>query len=98
MAKNIPGVRPSKAASSNKKSATKQPTPIDIHGRENSVPENTTTTLVRPSPGYAEIEEEIRRKAYELYEERGRRDGFEQEDWTRAEAEVRTKYQREKSA
>lgn len=33
-------------------------------------------------------EEEIRQRAYELYEERGREDGQEVEDWLRAEAEI----------
>jgi hypothetical protein len=33
-------------------------------------------------------EEEIRRRAYELYEERGREDGHDVEDWLRAEAEI----------
>jgi hypothetical protein len=30
----------------------------------------------------------IRRRAYELYEKRGRQDGHAEEDWQRAEAEV----------
>ena len=34
------------------------------------------------------LEEDIRRRAYELYELRGREDGFAEEDWTRAEREV----------
>lgn len=34
------------------------------------------------------LEEEIRRRAYELYEERGRDDGHDLEDWLRAEAEI----------
>lgn len=34
-------------------------------------------------------EEAIRRRAYELWEQRGRIDGFEEEDWHRAEAELR---------
>lgn len=34
------------------------------------------------------IEELVRRRAYEFYEERGRQDGHAQEDWLRAEAEV----------
>jgi hypothetical protein len=34
------------------------------------------------------LEEEIRRRAYELYELRGREDGFAEEDWTHAEREV----------
>lgn len=32
--------------------------------------------------------ERIRRRAYEIYEERGRQDGQEVEDWLRAEQEV----------
>jgi hypothetical protein len=42
--------------------------------------------------------EQIRFRAYELFVERGRLDGFDQEDWTRAEAEIRAKFQRIKSA
>ena len=34
------------------------------------------------------LEEEIRRCAYELYEERGRKDGHDLDDWLRAEAEI----------
>ena len=34
------------------------------------------------------VEEGIRRHAYELYEERGREDGHDMEDWLRAEAEI----------
>lgn len=32
------------------------------------------------------LEEEIRRRAYEIYQERGRQDGRDVEDWLRAEA------------
>ena len=35
-----------------------------------------------------EIEAEIRRRAYALYEQRGKADGHAVEDWLRAEAEV----------
>jgi hypothetical protein len=34
------------------------------------------------------LEEQIRRRAYEIYEERGREDGHDMEDWLRAEAEI----------
>ena len=34
------------------------------------------------------LEEEIRRCAYELYDERGREDGHDLDDWLRAEAEI----------
>jgi hypothetical protein len=38
------------------------------------------------------VEEEIRRRAYELFEHRGKQHGYEQEDWARAEAEVLARY------
>ncbi len=34
------------------------------------------------------LEEEIRRLAHELYEERGREDGLDLDDWLRAEAAI----------
>jgi hypothetical protein len=36
-----------------------------------------------------ELQEQIRRRAYELYEQRGAQDGHELEDWLQAEAEVK---------
>ena len=44
------------------------------------------------------IEDEIRVRAYELFQERGGQHGFDLEDWRRAETEILSKYQREKSA
>jgi hypothetical protein len=38
-----------------------------------------------------ELEYQIRQRAYELYEARGRKDGHELEDWRRAEEEIRKK-------
>lgn len=82
--------------------------------RKNATPRKSsakskTVTLINQGDGAAlsnlaatqsfpEIEEEIRCRAYELYEERGRQQGFHLEDWTRAEAEVLSRYRREKSA
>ena len=37
------------------------------------------------------LEDQIRHRAYELYEQRGREDGHDLEDWFRAEAEVKQK-------
>jgi hypothetical protein len=45
-----------------------------------------------------EITEQIRMRAYELFEQRGRHEGHDHEDWVRAEAEILLKYQRERSA
>lgn len=39
------------------------------------------------------LEDEIRRRAYEIYEQRGRTPGSEHEDWLQAEREVRARYQ-----
>jgi hypothetical protein len=44
------------------------------------------------------IDEEIRIRAYELFEQRGRQEGSHDQDWARAEAEVLTRYRRDKSA
>jgi len=38
-----------------------------------------------------ELEHQIRLRAYELYEARGRKDGHELDDWLRAKEEIREK-------
>ena len=45
-----------------------------------SKPAETTRMVV--------VEEEIRIRAYEIYEARGRQPGFDQDDWIRAETEI----------
>ena len=37
------------------------------------------------------LQEEIRRRAYELYDQRKRQDGHDLDDWLQAESEVATK-------
>jgi hypothetical protein len=49
-------------------------------------------------PTDARVEEEVRIRAYELFEQRGRQEGFQDEDWARAEAELLARYRRDKSA
>jgi Protein of unknown function (DUF2934) len=44
------------------------------------------TTTLPQSKG--NVEDVIRYRAYELYQQRGRNDGFDLEDWLRAEHEV----------
>ena len=44
------------------------------------------------------LEDEIRRRAYELYVQRGNASGSEAEDWLTAEREVRQRYQKQQSA
>jgi hypothetical protein len=43
-----------------------------------------TSVLVEPKV----LEDQIRARAYELYEERGKEDGNDVDDWLRAEAEI----------
>jgi hypothetical protein len=51
--------------------------------------EEWKTLFSRLDAGFREIEERIRLRAYELYEQRGRRDGHAVDDWLQAEAELR---------
>jgi len=50
------------------------------------------------SPIPIDLESEIRRRAYELYEERGRTPGRDHEDWLVAEREVMARYSQQQSA
>ena len=53
------------------------------HGRTPDPTEKMLATEAHPN-----LEEEIRRRAYQLFEERGREDGHDLDDWLRAEAEI----------
>ena len=62
--------------------------------RTNHNPEARFPILTKKTPAFAtsealnNIEAQIRLRAYELYEIRGREDGHDLEDWLRAEAEI----------
>jgi len=54
------------------------------------------TTKKQPTTEISELQEfeleyQIRLRAYELYEKRGRKDGRELDDWLRAKEEIREK-------
>ena len=55
---------------------------------------NTALTIEEPSTSSSEIlfaaqiEEQIRQRAFELYEQRGKIDGFDEQDWLQAETEM----------
>ena len=53
-----------------------------------------TSALVAPE----NLEDRIRARAYELYEERGKEDGHDLDDWLRAEAEVTSSERRSAAA
>jgi hypothetical protein len=59
---------------------------VKTEPRKNVVPINRTPV---------NLEEEIRRRAYEIYQQRGGAPGSEMEDWLNAEREVRKRYQQQ---
>ena len=92
--------KPRKTTSAKEGAAQKKSTVTPI-GQGINVAETSSRTL-QPTEhrfsGDHRIEEEIRIRAYELFEQRGRLEGFHDEDWARAEAEVLDKYRRDKTA
>jgi hypothetical protein len=57
-----------------------------------------TSSLSGKAGAEAIVEEQIRCRAYQLYEDRGREDGHDLEDWIRAEAEISRKIKLQGSA
>ena len=54
---------------------------------------NTSATSGIPgeitmSESYADLQEQVRLRAYEIYEKRGREDGHALEDWLQAQSEI----------
>lgn len=49
------------------------------------------TTNDPPSESSSELQDRIRHRAYQLYEERGREDGRDFDDWLQAESEITVK-------
>jgi Protein of unknown function (DUF2934) len=67
------------------------------------MPEASSAPAIRKNGGSAaptsiDLEAQIRQRAYELYEERGRTPGQETEDWFRAEREVLARNHHQQSA
>lgn len=85
--------KPRKTTSS-KKGATQPTSTVTPIGIAISSGETHSHALPRD----LEIEEQVRIRAYELFEERGRQEGYDRDDWARAEAEILAKFQRKKSA
>ena len=51
----------------------------------------TLFDLARTKPLETMVEHEVQKRAYELYEQRGKGSGFALQDWLKAEAEVLAK-------
>ncbi len=78
---------PAKVAAAPKKSAAEIASTVPV-----SEPHLTAAPIRTAKPSAAELYEEIRRRAYEFYNERGGQHGSHEADWHRAESEVRAKY------
>jgi hypothetical protein len=78
---------PAKAAAAPKKSPAEIANTVPV-----SAPHLTAAPIRTAQPKPAELYEEIRRRAYEFYRERGGQHGSHEADWHRAESEVRAKY------
>jgi hypothetical protein len=95
-AANIPDVK-----------AVASQTPAEIAAEARVTPEARKLEVVKTEPrrnvipisrAPMNLDEEIRRRAYELYLQRGPGSGSEAEDWLTAEREVRQRYQQQQSA
>jgi Protein of unknown function (DUF2934) len=92
--------KPRKTTSNRQKTgqSTSMVTPIGPAGNLRETQNRGTAQAEQRIQTEARVEEEIRIRAYELFEQRGRQEGFHDEDWARAEAEVLARYRRDKSA
>ena len=73
----------SKAGTKKARTNVQPPVPIDAAKSPMSVPKSVNAIGAIQDPL-----ESIRRRAYELYEQRGRQDGFHEQDWLQAESEI----------
>ncbi len=89
-----PSEKPRKSTSRKKTAAPKASNVTPISQAGNNLGPNDS----KPRATEPVLVEQIRFRAYELFVERGRLDGFDQEDWARAEAEILAKFHQEKSA
>lgn len=80
---------PAKSAAKKASPATKSAV---AHAAPSAPPVTSGAPAARKGPSAAEMYDEIRRRAFELYNERGGEHGSHEADWHRAESEVRAKY------
>jgi hypothetical protein len=79
-------------------------TPAEVVAAEvKPIPEPRKLEMVKTEPRKnvvvpIKMEDEVRRRAYEIFVERGGKPGNQAEDWLAAEREVRQRYQKQHSA
>lgn len=79
------------------------PAEATAEAQTGTVPEPRKMGVVKSEPRKntvipINLEDEIRRRAYEIYLQRGSAPGSEAEDWMNAERDVRQRYQKQQSA
>ncbi len=99
-ARETPVVREAKTASEAKVSppakVTPEPSPAaEAKGASEGRKFELMKTESRKNVVPINLEDEIRRRAYELYQQRGSGSGSEAEDWLNAEREVRQRYRQQ---
>ncbi len=77
---------------------TPRSNPINGNKQTSASTEIQFTPDVKKNVVPISLEDEIRRRAYELYEQRGRQSGYEHEDWLVAEREILSRYSEQQSA
>jgi hypothetical protein len=94
---NIPDVKAVAAETASEVMSTPEPRKLEVVRTESR--KNGTTSVNRASASQApaslvssNLEDEIRRRAYELYLRRGTASGSEAEDWLTAEREITQRY------
>jgi hypothetical protein len=76
------------------KAAVKQVSPKKPAANAAAVAVSAAAPVRKAQPSATELYDEIRRRAYEFYCERGGKHGSHEEDWHRAESEVRSRYEK----
>jgi hypothetical protein len=78
---------------------TKTPRNGDVGSKQvDSTSQIALVPEVKKNSASVDIEAEIRRRAYELFQERGGTPGHEDEDWLVAEREILARYNQQQSA
>ena len=64
--------------------------PISFSKQETLDEKNQSTAVetIQPADSGQDVQEQIRMRAFELYEQRGKHEGYDLEDWLQAEEEI----------
>jgi hypothetical protein len=66
----------------------RRPNPLKLRKVKQKMKRVDQARTIQSAPVAGDLEEQVRERAYQLYQERGEVPGFEIEDWLQAEAEI----------